>query len=49
MTFLIWAQITAPEGPKTVPVFGEPVKLGATLIMAMAIHDFLVANIIKNP
>jgi hypothetical protein len=49
LVFLIWAHFTAPEGPKTVEPFGKPVNLTSTLIMAETIHDFLVANIIKNP
>lgn len=47
--FLIWAQLSAPDGPKTVKTIGEPVTLASTLIMAFMIHDFLVNNIIKNP
>jgi hypothetical protein len=49
LAFLVWAQVTAPSGPKTVPLNVEPVSLASTLIMAYSIHDFLVANIIKNP
>ena len=47
--FLVWAQATAPEGPKTVVPIGRPSLLAATLIMAYSIHDFMVQNIIKNP
>jgi amino acid permease len=49
LLFLTWAQFTAPEGPKSVPTSGDPVSLASSLITAYAIHDFLVANIIKNP
>ncbi len=47
--FLVWAQTTTPEGPIAVPAIANPVKLTATISMALALHDFLVANIIKNP
>lgn len=47
--FLGWAQTTAPKGEKEVPAFGAPVTLAAALIQALEVHDFLVANILKNP
>lgn len=49
LSFLVWAQFSAPKGSKTVPVIGSPVSLASSLITAYAIHDFLVANILKNP
>lgn len=47
--FIIWAQFSAPQGPKTVPTFVEPVAIASTFMMGYSIHDFLLANIIKNP
>jgi len=47
--FLIWAFITSPSGPHTVPAFGSPFSLAAALVNALEIHDFLAQNIIKNP
>ena len=49
LIFLLWAQLTAPPGPHTVPASGSPVLLASTLMMAYSIHDFMVQNIIKNP
>jgi hypothetical protein len=49
VAFMIWAFATAPAGPKSVPVFGPPFVLAATLVNAYEIHDFFVQNVIKNP
>ena len=49
LIFLIWAQISAPSGNKTVPETGSPYVLAATLFTAYSIHDFMVQNMIKNP
>lgn len=47
LIFLIWAQITAPSGPHTVPATGSPAILAAALISNLEIHDFLAQNILK--
>jgi hypothetical protein len=46
---MIWAQITSPSGPNTIPSTGSPFTLASTLMTAYSIHDFLMQNIIKNP
>mgnify|MGYP001004979585 FL=1 len=47
--FLVWAQFSAPDGPKTVKPMGDPIKLIGVLITALSIHDFLAQNIVRNP
>jgi hypothetical protein len=47
--FMIWALITAPSGPKTVPANGPFFALTATLVASYQIHDYFIQNIIKNP
>ena len=47
--FLVWAQVTAPQGPKSVPENGYPYFMAASLVGAFEIHDFLAQNILKNP
>ena len=49
LLFVAWSIITAPSGPKAVPMEGSPVNLLATLMMGYAIHDFMIQSIIKNP
>ena len=49
MIFLTWAQITAPKGPRSVPMFGEPMNMSAFLILAFTIHSFMPQNMLKNP
>jgi hypothetical protein len=48
LIFLLWAQISAPSGPKTVPVAVDPISLTAAMITAFSCHDLLVQNIIKH-
>jgi hypothetical protein len=49
--FEVWAIITAPSGPNTVPISGagSPFNTISILVAALEIHDFLAQNIIKNP
>lgn len=48
--FLIWAQITAPTGPRRVEPFGKNYpNYSAVLLGALSIHDFLVQVMIHNP
>lgn len=47
--FLIWAQITAPMGPRQVIPHGDPIELTSALMMAFSVHGFLAANIIRYP
>lgn len=47
-SFLIWAQVTAPSGPKTIPAIGDSgIDLAASLIMGYATHDF-IAQVLLN-
>ena len=46
--FMIYAQITAPSGPKTVSANGNPFILAGSLITMLELHNFLAENIIKN-
>lgn len=46
---MIWAQLTAPEGPNTVKPIGDPIKLAGSLITAFSLHNLLAQNMIKNP
>jgi len=47
--FLIWAQITAPEGPKEVPATGDIFHLIPALEMSYTIQIFAAQTIIRNP
>ena len=49
LLFMVWALVTAPSGPKKVPINGQPYILASALITSFEIHDFLAQNIIKNP
>ena len=47
--FLIWAQATAPEGPRTIPAAGPSfIDLAASLTMGYAIHDFVVQVLLNT-
>lgn len=47
--FLIWAQSTAPSGPKKLPPTGPKfIDLAASLIMGYSIHDFVVQILFKT-
>jgi hypothetical protein len=41
LAFLIWAQMTAPEGEKEVAPFGATYPLAATLMMAYSNHNII--------
>jgi len=47
--FFVWAQITAPKGPKTIEAFGEPFRIAEVFMSAYTIHFFVAQNIVKNP
>lgn len=49
MGFLLWAQITAPTGPRQLKALGDPIELTSALMMAFSVHGFLAANIIRYP
>ena len=46
--FMIWAWVTAPPGPKSVPATGSPITMAGSLIAILEIHNFLAENIIKH-
>ena len=48
LLFMVWALVTAPSGPKKIPINGQPYILASALITLFEIHDFLAQNIIKN-
>jgi hypothetical protein len=47
--FLVWAQLTAPEGPKEVPATGNVFHLISALEMAFSIQNFAAQAILRNP
>ena len=49
LMFVLWAQVTAPSGPKLVPVSGDPFIMASVLVQAFSIHNFLPQNLLKNP
>lgn len=48
LLFLLWAQLSAPSGPKTVPIAAEPMTLIAVMFTAFSTQDILVQNIIRH-
>lgn len=50
LTFITWAQFTAPKGMAIMrPFENDSVNFAAALLMAYSIHDFVVQIMIKNP
>ena len=47
--FIVWAQITAPSGPKSIHSTGVGlVDLSASLTMGYAVHDFVSQILLKT-
>ena len=49
LIFLAWCQVTAPQGPHSVPLFGNPLQSSDTIMFAYSIRTVLTQNIMKHP
>jgi len=47
--FLLWAFVTAPSGPNSVPATGNAFNMAAVFIVSFAIHDYITQCLFKNP
>lgn len=47
--FIVWEQLTAPSGPKSIPATGDFFELASSLTMGYTLHGVIVQNIIRNP
>lgn len=49
VSFLVWAQATAPQGPKTLPPTGPYyTELASSLIMGYSIHNMVVQILLRT-
>lgn len=49
VSFLVWAQVTAPQGPKTLPSTGPYyTELASSLIMGYSIHNMVVQILLRT-